>query len=171
MKEIRVYHSLWKSVFLIAICFGFVAFGLHVLSEFSSGGMVVIWLGVLLFGLGGLFMLWVLLKERNSGQAYYVITADSITMNSGFKSWTVRFADVDGFFLTRAALSNMIGIRYKQGVQVRKLKESGQLGRMVRQFNEQMSDTQEGLPADGLTMKPDALCNLLNERVQQLREA
>ncbi len=167
MEEIRVYHSLWKSVFLIAICFGFVTMCIQSLATEK----LMSWLGIVIFGFAGLFMLWLMLKERMMHAPYYVITADSITMNSGLKSWTVRFADVDGFFLTRAALSNMIGIRYKQGVQVRKLEESGQLGRMVRQFNEQVSDSQEGLPADGLTMKPEVLCNLLNERVKQLREA
>jgi hypothetical protein len=42
-------------------------------------------------------------------------------------------------------------------------------GRAVRRFNKSVAGSQEGLLAEGLTIKPKDLCEILNERVKNSR--
>ena len=59
METIRVYHSLWKSGLLVAVCFGFTALGIFLINAGKDG--IVAWLATSFFGIGGLFMLWLML--------------------------------------------------------------------------------------------------------------
>lgn len=167
MEEIRVYHSLWKNGLVVAMCFGFVAFGIKGLVEFPDKGSIFAWLCILFFGLGGLFMLWLMLKERITHTPYYIITDESIISNSGLKTIEIRFVYVERFFLTSAAKTDMIGIQYKKDVEFRKFEDAGNVGRAVCRFNESVAGSQECLPAYGLTIKPKVLCEILNERVKR----
>lgn len=56
METIKVYHSLWKSGLLIAVSLGFAALGIYII--FSGNDGIVAWLSTLFFGIGGLFVLW-----------------------------------------------------------------------------------------------------------------
>lgn len=167
MEEIKVYHSLWKNGILIAVCFAFAAISIYTLVFHPEKDGIWIWLGILFFGLGGLFMLWLVLRERITNNPYYVITDKSIIMNTGMKTWEVRFDDVEHFFLTNAATAKMIGIRYKKDVEFLKMEDASKVGRAVRRFNESIAGSQEGLPAANLTMPPKVLCEILNERLEQ----
>ena len=171
METIRVYHSLWKNGLLVAVCLGFAAIGIFGIISGNVG--IEIWLGTLFFGIGGLFMLWLMLKERITHTPYYLITDDSIIMNSGIKTFEVRFADVESFFLTKVGsakgTTKMIGIRYIKNVELQKIEDASMAGRAVRRFNECVAGSQESLPANGLTIKPNDLCEILNERVKLSR--
>ena len=117
METIRVYHSLWKNGLLVAVCFGFTAVDIFLINAGKNG--IVAWLAILVFGIGGLFMLWLMLKERITHTPYYIITDDCIIMNSGFKTIKVHFADVERFFLTKVgtvagAKTKLMGIQYKK---------------------------------------------------------
>ena len=107
----------------------------------------IVWAGILFFGGGGLFVLFLILKERITHTPYYMITDDGIIMNSGLKTYEVHFADVECFYLTKVGAARgkttLIGIQYKESI--------------------------EFLPADGLTIKPKDLCEILNERVKKSR--
>ena len=161
MEEIRIYHSLWKNGLLILICFAFAALGIYSLVAHPEQSGFVFWLGLLFFGLGGIFMLWLILKERITGKPYYLVTDESIIMNSGWTAWEVRFADVESFFL----VGKMIGIRYKKDTEIQKMKDASVLGRIIRRFNQGIGDSQEHLDVSNMTMKPKELCDLLNERL------
>lgn len=165
LKEIRIYHSLWKTGLLILVCFAFAALGLHSLIVHPEKSGLWLWLGLLLFGLGGLFMLWLILRERITDKPYYLVTDESVTMNSGLKAWKVRFDDVERFFL----VGKMIGIHYKEDREIQKMEDASGLGRIVRRFNERIGGSQEHLYAADLTMKPKELCDLLNERVKKMK--
>ena len=165
MEEIRVYLSLWKNAPLVLICFAFAALDIRTLAVHPEKMGFWLWMGLLFFGIGGLFMLWLILKERITGKPYYVVTDESVIMNSGLKAWEVRFADVERFFLA----GKMIGIVYKKDREIQKMEDASSLGRIVRRFNQRIGGSQEHLYAANMTMKPKELCGLLNERVKKIK--
>ena len=165
MEEIRVYLSPWKNALLILVCFAFAALGLHTLIVHPEKFGFGLWLGMLFCGLGGIFMLWLVLKERITGKPYYLVTDESVTMNSGWKAWEVRFDDVERFFL----VGKMIGIRYRKDREIQKMEDASGLGRLVRRFNQHIGGSQEHLYVSGMTMKPKELCDLLNERAKKMK--
>ena len=167
METIKVYHALGRNVFFITLCFlfaGLIFYSLHIYSGF---GRIIAWLGILFFGLGGLFMLCLMLKERITHTPYYLITEDGIISNMGSKAWEIRFADVERFFVTNFKQATFIGIQYKKDVEALKIESASKFGRAVRHFNQVTAASQEALVADGLTIKPKDLCDLLNERLKQ----
>lgn len=166
MEEIRIYHSLWKTGLVILICFTFAALGIHSLVTHPEKSGFVIWLGILFFGLGGIFMLWLILRERITDKPYYLVTEKSVIMYSGLKAWEVRFDDVESFFL----VGKMIGIRYRKDKEIQKMEDASGLGRIVRRFNQRIGGSQEHLYVSNMTMKPKELCDLLNERVKTKKD-
>ena len=165
MEEIRVYLSLWKTGLLILVCFAFAALGIYSLVAHPEKSGFVFWLGLLFFGFGGIFMLWLILKERITGKPYYLVTDECVIMNSGWKAWEVHFDDVESFFL----VGKMIGIRYRKDKEIEKMEDASVLGRIIRRFNQRIGDSQEHLYVSNMTMKPKELCDLLNERVKKMK--
>jgi len=163
MEKIRIYHSIWKNIALIAVCFVFVAMGIFLLLHGNHS--FIVWTGILFFGGGGLFMLFLILRERIGHKAYYIITDESVSGDSGMKNWEVRFADVEEFYLVNVASSKQIGIKYKKEVEFQKMNGASSAGRTIRKLNERIAGVQESLPADGLNIKPQELCDLLNMRL------
>lgn len=175
METIKVYHSLWKSGLLVAVCFGFVAIGIFMLIASPESSRMKAWTGTLFFGICGLSNLWLMLKERITHTPYYIITDKSLIMNSGLKTSEVHFADVECFFLTKVGTAKgktkMIGIQYKRDVELQKFEDTGKAGRVVRRFSKSVAGSQEAFPANGLTIKPSDLCEILNERVRLSQNA
>ena len=162
MEEIRIYHSIWKNIGFIAICFVFVATGILMLLRGEQS--FIAWTGILFFGGGGLFVLFLILRERICDKAYYIITDKSVLVD-GMKKWEVRFADVEEFYLINVSSSKQIGIKYKKEVEFQKMNDASSAGRTFRKLNERLAGVQESLPADGLNIKPQELCDLLNMRL------
>ena len=75
MKEIKIYHSIWKNLILVAICLAFVVLG--VLQLLDGRNSFLVWASTLFFGIGGLFMLYIILRQRITNKPYYVITDES----------------------------------------------------------------------------------------------
>lgn len=99
------------------------------------------WLGVLFFGLGGLMLLYLAIKEFLFRKPYLTITDQSVIARS-LTTKEYMLEDVDSF----QYLKNwkLIGIYYKKGA------------RRKKGF----------LSAYCLAMKPEELCELLNSRLQ-----
>lgn len=163
MREIRIYHSILKNIALMAVCFVFVAMGIFILMHGERS--FIAWTGILFFGGGGLFVLFLIMRERISHKAYYIITDESVLMDSGIKKREVRFADVEEFYLINVMSSKQIGIKYKKDVEFQKMNDASNAGRIIRKMNESIAGVQESLPADGLNIKPQELCDLLNMRL------
>ena len=163
MREIRIYHSILKNIALMAVCFVFVAMGIFILMHGERS--FIAWTGILFFGGGGLFVLFLIMRERISHKAYYIITDESVLMDSGMKKLEVRFADVEEFYLINVSSSKQIGIKYKKEVEFQKMNDASSAGRTFRKLNERLAGVQESLPADGLNIKPQELCDLLNMRL------
>ena len=156
MKTIEVYHSVWKMILLIIVCFAFAAIGVFML--FRGEMAWFDWIGIIFFGGGGLFMTYLVLREFLTRTPYYVIT------------WEVRFADVESFFLTKVATTKMVGIQYKPDAERKKMDESNSVSRSIRKMNRGVAGSAEALPADDLSLKPQQFCDLLNSRLQNYKD-
>ena len=141
MEEIRIYHSIWKSALVMVGCVAFTVIGIHMLHHENSDWRA--WLGILFFGLGGLFYLWFFLKERLTQKPFIIVTDSRLIMNS-VKKYDVDFRDVKAFYLTKVGTVNMIGAQSKTNK------------KRYKPFS-----------VDGLTMKPKELCDLLNQRLNR----
>ena len=151
---------------MLAVCFVFAATGVLMLLDGYRSFLA--WMSILFFGGGGLFVLFLILRERICDKAYYIITDKSVLVD-GMKKWEVRFADVEEFYLINVSSSKQIGIKYKKEIELQKFEDASKAGRAVRRFNKSVAGSQETLPADGLTIKPKDLCEILNERVKDSR--
>ena len=147
---------------MLAVCFVFAATGVLMLLDGYRSFLA--WMSILFFGGGGLFVLFLILRERICDKAYYIITDKSVLVD-GMKKWEVRFADVEKFYLINVASSKQIGIRYKKEIELQKMNDASSAGRTFRKLNERLAGVQESLPADGLNIKPQELCDLLNMRL------
>ena len=106
----------------MAVCFGFAATGVFMLLHGEQS--FIAWIDILFFGGGGLFVLFLILIERITHKAYYIITDESVLVDSGMKKWEVRFADVEGFYLVNVGSSKQIGIKYKKEVEFQKMSDA-----------------------------------------------
>jgi len=162
MEEIKIHHSLPKKVPLFAICILFAFFSIYLIKVGEI--RIIAWLCLLFFGGGGIFIAYMMLKERITGKAYLTITDKEVRMNMS-KEWSIAFADVESFTLVQHATSKMIAVNYKENVETQKIEEDTAVGRAARKTNVEAIGAQEAIPVDGLTMRPEDICKLLNERL------
>lgn len=106
----------------MAVCFGFAATGVFMLLHGEQS--FIAWIDILFFGGGGLFVLFLILRERITHKSYYIITDESVLVDSGMKKCEVRFADVEGFYLINVGSSKQIGIKYKKEVEFQKMSDA-----------------------------------------------
>lgn len=168
-EEIKIYRSVWRNALLILCCLAFAAGSVLILLDGNEKPLMVIiaaWIGILFFGLGGLFVAYLVLKEQLTRTPYLVITDEKVIMNAG-KPWEASFADVEIFFLIRVSTARMIGVKYKKNIEAQRLDNTGQWGRAARNFSLKLTGAQESIGAVGLTIKPQVLCDLLNERLEE----
>ena len=170
MEEIKVYRSMWKTLFLLVFCFVNIALFILMLCDKEAGDRVVAWLCILFLGLGALILLYNILRERLFDKPTIVVTDTKLVMNIAFRHWEVSFADVAIFYVFKMSPhrfggTSLIGIKYKKGIEQHKLDNANKASRAVRRFNNKFYGSQESIPADGLTMSPQCLCDLLNERL------
>lgn len=164
MNEIKVYHSVWKMAIYIIGCFLFAEGGWYMIGHPRNNLDIFMgWLGVLFFGLGGLMLLCLAIKEFLFRNPYLTITDKSVIARS-LTTKEYLLEDIDSFQYQRAL--KLIGIHYKKGVGRKKMKEASIIGRFVRKLNVRLSNTQESLSAYVLPMKPEELCKLLNSRLK-----
>ena len=166
MEEIWVYRSPWKMVLTILGSTLFVVSSILMLIK--GKGVVMAWLGIVFFGGGALFMLYMLLKQLITRRPYLIIGEKSLLVFEN-KEYEVRFADVEDFYLS--GNDHNINIRYKSQVEESKWEEAGTMERVARKINKKLSGCQESVTASGLTIKPKVLCGILNDRLQQIEKA
>ena len=96
MEEIRVYRSIWKYVRVILGSFLLAAASVLILlnHSFLIFEKIIAWIGVAFFGLGGLFLIFVVLKEKILGKPFLVITDKGVIVDHG-KRWEINFEDVE----------------------------------------------------------------------------
>lgn len=167
METVRIYHSMWRML-LLAIVSLAMAVGGYLMAIHSPKGfhIVVGWIGVVFFGLGGLYMLYGMLKERLTGKPFLTITDEAIIMD-GMKQAVIRFADVESFNVVKMGKQEFVAVHYKPGVELKKMDEANGLDRSIRKLNRQLVNAQENISTTGTDMKAQELCDLLNERMKQ----
>ena len=151
MEEIRVYHSIWdfsdwrlnKGLFLVsALLF------LGIMHFTAIDDRLVSWCLFLVCVLGTAFLLCILVNMIRARHPYLIINVDGIVVNDKRGQWTVSFDEVKSFECEVAKLW-----RFKtrtDEIIVHLVNGNG----YCRMFS-----------AGGLTINPQQLCDLLNERL------
>ena len=65
--------------------------------------------------------------------------------------------------------SVLIAVKYKPDVRVKKLEATHAIGKAFRRMNEESIGAQESFPVDNLEMKPQAILDLLNKRLESVQ--
>lgn len=167
IETVRIYHSPWRMLLLALASLAFAVAGFLMAIHSTKGFHIVVgWIGVVFFGLGGLYMLYGTLKERLMGRPFLTITDEAVIMD-GMKHAVIRFADVQSFNVVKMGRQEFVAVHYKPGVERQKLDEAHVLDRSIRQLNRQLVNAQENISTTGTGMKAQELCDLLNERVKR----
>mgnify|MGYP006916139457 FL=1 len=165
METIKIYHSPWRMLLLVLASFAIAVAGFFMTIHSPKGFHIVVgWIGVVFFGLGGLYMLYVTLKERLTGKPFLTITDEAIICE-GMKQTVIRFADVKSFNVVKMRNQEFVAIHYKPVVERQKMDKANVLDRSVRKLNRQLVNAQENISTTGTGMKAEVLCDLLNERL------
>ena len=166
MKEVKIYHSLWRMMLLILACILFVLGGIFILHMHRNVfELVVGWVGILFFGCCGILYLYSLLKERLFDQAHLTINDEELTYRR-FRTIHVRFADVASFEVRKLGDNEFVAINYKPGVERQKMQDASIFGYLCRSMNKRLIDAQESISVVGISIKADELCHLLNQRLK-----
>ena len=165
METIKIYHSPWRMLFLAFACLAFVVGSVFMLEHTKDVFHVVVaWIGIVFFGLGGLYILYATLKERLTGKPFLTITDDRI-ISEGVKQTVIHFSDVESFDVVKMRKQQFVAVHYKSGVEQQKLDEAGTLDRSIRYLNRRLVNAQENISTVGTGMNAETLCDLLNERL------
>ena len=172
MENIKIYHSLGRGPVIAAICFivaglcELIAYGLGFLTLTGSVRWTPSLIGLFGVGLGFSFLIpwW---KEKNKKIPFLEVTDDKVVMNS-LKSWEIPFSEVKEFFFTDIT-KQLIGIRYKENVEAQKLENAHSAGNAARKMNKMLVGAQEEISTDRLSIKPQELFDLLNQRLEAYR--
>ena len=176
-EEIRIFRSVWKNILLSLASFVFAALGVLISLDEGKDDLtifVVSWVCIPFSILGGLIIAYKVLKEWLSQTPYLVIKDKKVVINDNGTS-EIPFADVEAFFLAdmqipKAAKNiTLIGIRYKEDAEQLRWDNANRMSRAVRKSNMRAVGVQEVISTVGLTIKPQALCNLLNKRLEEFK--
>lgn len=170
--EIKIYQSLWKNMLLAILCLAFAVVGYMIIRDDGCDLMTKVlsgWLNIIFFGGGGLFVLIVTLYNRIRHIPFLIIYEDRLKFHVQSKSiyYTVRFADVECFRLTKVSSSKMIAIDYKVTPLIHKNEESSSFVQKMMEFNLEVTGSIENIPVNHLTMKEKEIHCLLNKRLKR----
>ena len=155
MEEIKVYRSVWKYALAISCAALAVVCGILVLDKnpFKAWGII------LLIGGGGLYMTFLLIRERVMDRPYLIIAEKKVIVSAGWKTQEINFSDVEAFSL----VGKNIRIKYKVVAEVRECEDSNWLSNLMCDFLS--TGCLKSIAAADLTIYPQPLCDLLNERL------
>ena len=177
MEDVRIYHTPWggNAWWAILVSMGFVGlFVWLIVDDPALRGDWRFWFALIFFGLMTLFFPLVALWERLAQRPAVTVLKDRIICHALWKTHIYRFADVEGFRYYKMDLGRtsqeFVTIHLYKQVSERKLKEASKMVRAIRQFNTRLSGSQESIGASALTMKPQALCDLLNQRLKEYKK-
>lgn len=167
METVRIYHSTWRMLLLVLLSLAFAVAGFFMIIHSPKGFHIVVgWISVVFFGLGGLYMLYGTLKERLTGKPFLTITDEAVIMD-GMKHAVIRFADVKSFNVVKMGRQEFVAVHYKPGVERQKLDEANALDRSIRKLNQRLVNVQESISTNCTGIEAQELCDLLNERLKR----
>jgi hypothetical protein len=174
MQEIKIYHSVWRTLLLTLGCAAFVAMAFMMIAHPSSSRWNPIFLqvvgviGILFFGFGLIVIPSMMIRERITGQAYITISDKSFVVR-GSKAFIANFSDVEAFEIIEIGKQKFISVHYKPNVEIQKLEDASFLERLARRFNTNLTGAQEHLTTTGTNIKTEELFEILNERLNNCR--
>ena len=152
---------------LVLASFAFAVAGYFMTIHSPKGLHIVVgWISVVFFGLGGFYMLYATLKERFTGKPFLTITDKWIVIEN-MKQVIIDFSDVESFEVLKARQQKFVAIHYNPGVEQQKLNESNTFDCIVRTLNRRLVNAQDNISTTGTGMKSEELCDLLNERLRR----
>ena len=171
IKEIRIYHSLWKSMLLTIGCFVFAAGGIFILHDVNTSWPTKVFGGIgsmVFFGCGGIFMFMLTLYNIITRMPFLIIYDDRFDIYEQRKRnyRTVYFRDVNHFRLISIYSNKFIAIDYREMPLLHKMEESSGLIQRMMKFNVSVSGAIESILVQNLTMSGKTICNILNERLK-----
>lgn len=174
MEEVRIYHVPWGGRAWWAFLLMWAFFGLFVwlfTEEPHWRGDVMMWFGLIVFGVMGMFFPVVALWERLARRPAVTVMSDRVVCYSLWKKHEYRFDEVYRFELYEMDLGRakqrFVNVNFLKHVEERRMKDASKMGHAMRRFNMRLAGAQESIGAEGLTMKPQALCDLLNGRLKK----
>ena len=81
MNEIKIYHSVWKNAITIIACLAMAGLGIFVGIREGKFSWIV-WMAIVIFGLGGLFMAYMVIKDKIAHRPFLIITDEYVRMNA-----------------------------------------------------------------------------------------
>ena len=165
MKEIRIYHSLWRMLLMMAGCVTFVNVAILMCGDDRIPRMICGVLAVLFFSFGFFAFSYMLIMERLMGSPYISVSDQQVIVR-GVRPFVVHFCDVEAFQLIKMNSQTFISIHFKPNVELAIIEEGNFFLRMLRRFNNKLTGAQEHISTTGLGMKPQELLNILNERLR-----
>lgn len=176
MDEVRIYHTPWGGKAWWAVLVMLVFFGVFVwiLADVPSVRKpVIIWFCLISTGIMGLFFPLVALWERLARCPAVTVLQDRIICHALWKTHEYRFDEVERFGYYKMNLGRtsqeFVTIHFCKQVSERKLQEASKMARTIRRFNTRLSGSQESIGASALTMRPQALCDLLNQKLKEYK--
>ena len=172
--EIRIYQSLWKNLLLATICIAFALVGLLMIQDAHiamSKRLIGGWGSVIFFGGGGILISFGTLYNRIRHIPLLIIHEDRVCMYVQLKGTyqTILYSDVKRFRMKKYKSTKLILIDYKAETMRQKLEEASWIKNSLMTLNLKVADSIESIPCDNLTMKADALYELLNKRLKNAR--
>ena len=168
---VYVYHSVWKTLLLVMAA-GFLVFGSYVSIGQGVFLTVVGVIGLVFFGFGGLYILWLLTTEMIFNKPYIQIFHDGVVVR-GKKPIRYMFSDVKKFHLIGYngkkkwnSNAEMIGVVFKENVERHKAESSGFFGKKLRRFNVVVGGAPESFATSELSMSSKAIFDILQQRLK-----
>ena len=150
---------------------GFVGlFAWLIIGDPALRGNWIFWFGMIFFGVLGLFFPLLALWERLSGRPAIVVMVDKVVCTSLWRRSEYRFDEVKKFKLVELCGQELIAVHLNKREEHRRLQGTSRTERSARRLNIGLTGAQENIAASALTMKPQALCDLLNERLDNYKQ-
>ena len=171
IKEIRIYHSLWKNILLTVGCFTFAVGGYFILHDANTSWPTKVFGGIgsmVFFGCGGMLMFMMTLYKTTTHIPFLIIHDDRLDIYEQRKRTyrTIYFKDVERFRLISIYFNNYIAIDYCTKPLMRKMENTSCLTQRMMKFNVSVSGAIESILVQNLTMRGKEICNTLNNRMK-----
>lgn len=167
MEEIKIYHSPWRMLLLALASLAFAVAGFFMTIHSPKGFHIIVgWISVVFFGLGGFYMLYGTLNERLTDKPFLTITDEAVIMD-GMKHAVIRFADVESFNVAKMGRQEFVAVHFKAGIERQQLDEANVIDRSIRKLNRKLVNAQENISTNCTGMKAQELCDLLNVRLRR----
>lgn len=170
--EIRIYHSLWKIIPLVAVCIAIALLGIYIVNDPRANLRTKIlcdWLSIIFMGGGGLAIFFVYLYNHIRHIPFLIIDEEKLLFYVQFKRTyqAIYFSEVRRFRMFKMKTSRLILIDYKATARCNKLKKASKAKQHLLNFNTWITGAMESIPCDNLTIRGSQLYEILNERLKK----